>query len=936
MNYFRFSPLISMVVRLLCFVSMLCFSTTLRAQNILTVHGMISDNTTGKGVPHATLYVKETQSGAVANDDGHFVLHLAEGRYTIIVRSLGYGSIQSTVDISAARTDRLGFSLTPVAYALGGVTVDPNRGEDPAYAVMRRVMSRTPMYEKMLQSYTARTYTKGSMKLEKLPFFLREVRNEGVAMKELIGKRFVVEGELETKYSAPDTYSHHTLSMRSSIPEELDRKSKKGLGTLHSMISNVYGKNIGLGDNGSIPSPIRFNGLYQYKYKLQGINTDGDETVYHISYADVEGQFSKGELWISDKAWMPIRLTAQMSIMGAFKQDLEVTLNPVEDDIYLPTSYILDMDVSVIGAKMNFKYYSSTSYRDMHMSDAIRAIRDKRLSEMQKVMPEDAVFASMSGLQKRKLNKKLTEIELNMDTLGTQARDRFMVPTVTRKIEMSVDTLAYDRDSTYWERVITAPLSKDELESYLKRDSIKTEFEKRRVFAPKKEGERTGGSPLATILFGYDKKLSSKWTLGVNGLLGMLFNNYRYSDGLWLGPTFFVKYANSSDTNPVSMEIRPSVYYTTKHDNVYWDIDAQLNYAGMRRGKLSFRAGRHSDDIGGEKMNFSSNLANAYFTLYDGRYSYQFYDKTYFRAGNKIDLFNGLNLEVGVEHRHSAPLPNETVWGIVKPEGQSYLSFQNARDPHPFKNYYSMPDHHSNTFDVKLTFNATPYYKIVDGRKQVLNEYDMDEILSESFSVTRNTEKNTVEVSVKTSAPTGGVDWRNRNNTFFTLHYKHAVPRANSIDSDYSLLTASLYGRTYLSLRYALSYRFSFGVYPHRTKMYADDMYYVKRANLISVNRGDFLFHTLPPYTAVGEMFATGGIYAPLPNIVSNLFGRLKVLGGEGLVLKGYWDKSRSDKLFLEAGYNLALPMGITLGVYYGGYGFKEDRGVAIRSVFTF
>ena len=912
----------------------LLLTTNSKAQDAEThggvsVSGRIIDKKTDQGIPHATLFIKEVQRGAVANENGFFNLHLTPGQYSVIIRSLGYRSQQASIRVSEGDSE-FKFTLSPISYALGDVNVNlSNRNEDPAYAIMRRVMNRTPIYEKMIEKYVSLTYTKGSTMLEKVPFYLRKVKSDGISMNDLVGKRFVIEGEVKTTYTAPEDYDYHTLSMRSSVPEELN-KSGKGLGILNSMMSNIYGKNIGLGQGGSIPSPIRLNGLYTYKYKLQGINTEGEETIYHISFVDQETNSATGDLWISDKVWTPVRVIVNLRIQAVMDQKLEVTLNPVREDVYMPTSYALNMNLAVLGIKMNFKYYSSTSYKELKLNESMLALKEERAEDEQKILPKEDLLTPTKRSTQRRIEKDLMLIENKMDTLGLQLKDKYMIPIRRKSIKSTMDSLALSKDSIYWKHVITTPLTEDELRSYAIRDSLMAISKREKTLSPKRKGERTGQDPVSTILFGYDKLFGQKWTVGIDGLALMLFKNYRYSDGLWMGPSFFLKYHNRNFDNPFSFELSPGIYYTTLNKQIYWDVQADIKYAGMRRGAFSLSAGRHSEDIGDTKMSVIENLENNFFTLIDGRYTYMFYDKTYLRAENKIDLFNGVTLTLGGEYKRSAYLPDNHVWGITKQERMSWLNFMNARMTSD--RYYSMDTHNSGTIDVSLTFNTHPYYKVNLGQKSVLNEKNFDIDIREVLEVSRSSDrdgKRTLSIDLNTS--TNDADWRYRNYAFFTLKYKHALPRPNTLDSDYSLFVASVYGVSSLSRFYVIQYDLAFGFYPHRTRMYVDDMHYVKRANTSEMKNRELLFYTLPPYTYASQMFGKANISAPLPKILGHVFGKMKGLTQEKIFLKGYWDKVSPTKPYLEAGYSIGLPTGTQIGVFYGGYNLKEDNGLAIR-----
>ncbi len=880
-------------------------------EGIVDVHTIIRDAHSGQGIPYASIYIKERQSGATANEHGEVLLHLPPGTYGVIVRSLGYASLHATMSVERSGA-RYAYDLSPLSYRLDSVVVTRRKGdEDPAYAIMRRVMRRTPIYDKMIRRQVYRTYTKGSGKLEKVPFFIRNVKDEGIALKEYVGKRFVIEGDLGTEYDAPSTYKHHTYALRSSVPEQLQISAGSGLQTFANF--NVYGKEIGMGSVGMITNPLRAGGLNVYTYKLISATTDGDETIYRIAYSSRRAKLAWGELFVSDRSWAPTRLTLHSDLQGIVRFDVETVLNPVQDEVHLPTSYILKMKNSLMGLVVSFDFYSSIKYSEVALDSSVRDLYRDEEGRAKREMPSEALFAPLKSSVARNITKTTRRLEHHLDTLGTKARDKYELPVLHTVKKSSVDSLALLRDSAYWKGISTMPLSEEELLSYAKKDSLMKAFDRKRALAPKKEGQRTGTSPLGAFIWGYDHKLGKHWTVGVGGLLGATLNNYRYCDGWWLGPEWYLGYDNMDTASPVAFELKPSLRYTTHSHRWFWQVRGLLQYAGRRRGELSVKAGHHSDDLGGGPMDGLPGIANMIFTLNDGRGNNLFYDRRYFSFTNRIDLANGVRLSIGGEHRESDFLPDARLWGIRKELVKDHLNHFAARDTRPMK-YYEMERHVSRTVEVGLTFNTNPYYSMVRGRKVVSNESDRP--LSPRSSKV---------ISISTHPPTE-ID----NHTFVSLTYRQSIAREGSNDSDYSFLRASLFGVRRLAPTIPLLYRLDVGIYPHRRVMHADDGYYLKRENLFFLGADKSLFQTMRTYTTAGRLFTTVHLEAPLPLLFSHLPGKAGAFTQENLSIKTYWDYDRPKHPFLEAGYTVSFGPA-TLGVFYGGYNFKEYKGLSFR-----
>ena len=85
------------------------FTFPLFAQEKFVLNGSISDSANGENLIGASIYIKESNSGAVTNSYGYYSLTLPQGVYTLTVSYLGYQSITRKIDMS--KNIRLDFSL---------------------------------------------------------------------------------------------------------------------------------------------------------------------------------------------------------------------------------------------------------------------------------------------------------------------------------------------------------------------------------------------------------------------------------------------------------------------------------------------------------------------------------------------------------------------------------------------------------------------------------------------------------------------------------------------------------------------------------------------------------------------------------------------------------------------------------------------------------
>ncbi len=79
-------------------------------------------------IPHANILVKGTTHGAVTDDKGDFLMsNLNEGLHTLVVSSIGYGTLEKSVSITSGQITSVQFELMETTYQLAEVTVTNQR-----------------------------------------------------------------------------------------------------------------------------------------------------------------------------------------------------------------------------------------------------------------------------------------------------------------------------------------------------------------------------------------------------------------------------------------------------------------------------------------------------------------------------------------------------------------------------------------------------------------------------------------------------------------------------------------------------------------------------------------------------------------------------------------------------------------------------------------
>lgn len=82
------------------------------------IKGVVT-NQSGDPVPFASIYLKEIQEGTSTNLNGEFEIRLKNGKYTLLIRSLGFESITRQISVKDTFLI-LNPTLVPQKYRING------------------------------------------------------------------------------------------------------------------------------------------------------------------------------------------------------------------------------------------------------------------------------------------------------------------------------------------------------------------------------------------------------------------------------------------------------------------------------------------------------------------------------------------------------------------------------------------------------------------------------------------------------------------------------------------------------------------------------------------------------------------------------------------------------------------------------------------------
>lgn len=513
---------------LVCILFILGCTTTLQVSGA-RIFGKVTDEN-DKGLPFATLYIKNTSVGTTTNAEGDYSLEVSPGEYEIIFQFVGYKkSIRQVV--ADGEDIRLNIKMEPEITTLNEVVVNA-QDEDPAYAIIREAIKKRKYYQSEVRSYDCKVYIKGLQRLDEKPEKIL-----GINVTVDTGVVYLSESISELSFQQPDRIKERMISSKVS-----GRNNAFSFNQASEMMFSFYDNIIpveGISERGFV-SPIANNAFLFYDYQLIGTFMDGDQLVNKIRVMPVRKNdpvFS-GLIYINENSWrihsVDLLLTKANQIEFVDSLKINQVYAPVENDKWMLLSQKFDFQFKVFGFK------GSGYFISIHSNYSIEKDYDKKY--------------------------------------------------FTNEI-MSVADDANKRDSIYWQKIRPIPLTSTEIKDYHIKDSLEVIRDSKpyKDSIDRKSNKPTFGS-IGLVGYTYSNTYEKKYftvnplidLLQFNSVEGMVTNlNLRYTktyeDNRFFRINPEVRYGFSSE----------DIY--AKIEGLYYFNRKKLSQVSMSAGKFVFQ-----------------------------------------------------------------------------------------------------------------------------------------------------------------------------------------------------------------------------------------------------------------------------------------------------------------------------------------------------------
>ncbi|PRY42885.1 carboxypeptidase family protein [Spirosoma oryzae] len=837
----------------------------------------------GDALPYAAVVVRKSAAddrptGTITNSEGRYDVALTPGTYTVTFQSLGFQTVQKTVDISNDYTT-LDITLTEQALRLAEVQTKAGK-EDPAYTIMRRAIAKSRFHQLQVQRFKARVYTKSTITITDLPFgaeslFRKQLKEAERDANFKVGVPILNETVAEVTFQQPNVYRQRVIANRNSQGDFLSPNQFYNVSFYSPTVAGAV----------SPLSPKAF-GYYRFEYKGTFRENAPDGTPVEVSKIQViprqygEGVF-RGTIFIIENTWAIYSLQLETVSSIGISFTIRNLCSPIKG-VWMPTNQRYSGAGSYLGVKGNGQYVRNLTFSEFVVNPAfiedIEVVDEKKAPPTQSLSKGDIKGQQLDALvkkQKEFSTKNLRQMMKEYEKQEKQTRKKQGADVaVVRDDSLIVDTLALKRSTAFWDSLRSVPLTTDERISYRKNDSLRVirtgdkvkidSMAKAKNPSAKKQKTVTIGK----LLMGHTWSLSKPTSLSYTGPLSQI--NYNTVEGYTAEMGLLLRYRPRVD----------SVNRFVKIPLSDWSVGGTARYQFGRQNLVGYgQAGyRHK---------------TTQIDLTGGRYLFQY------NPDNPISpALNGLTtllFEQNFMKLYQKDFANLTVTAT------------------PFKNRISLTGSLEYAQRTELDNFKENIKPLIDWRNRTYtpNRPVNEELVSTAFPV-----HSLVTLNLTASARLGTTEYTIRNGRritrrdndapLLTVNYRKGMGLQATDPVSYDFLQATLAHGFDVGIRSRLSYQLSAGSFLNDKKLYFPDFKHFA-GNEFFLQQGDpvSVFRLLPYYQySTGKRFAEGHVLGEFRQLVLTQLTVLRLLGLKENLFVHYL-ATPASRNYTEVGYGL-------------------------------
>lgn len=661
----------------------------------------------GEALPFATIYVRNLATGTTSNDNGYFEYPLPAGKYDLVFQYLGYKSVVKFVEVSNGFTE-VNIQLQPQTIVLRDVEIRAGK-EDPAYTIMRKAIAKAKFHQQQLDSYEAEVYIKGSGRLIDSPFFLRKaMAKEGVDST----TAFVTESITKVKYTRPNVYEEEVISIRSNGEDN-------NTSPMEYLKGSFYESKLG---NAISPLSPKAFGYYRFEYLGTYRDQDYEFSKIRVIPRSKGDDLFEGEISIVEEYWSIYSLNLKTSYLG-IEFIINQIYNPIQNKVWLPISHQFDVEGTFFGFDFEYDYLATVSNYQIEINkdlDVELVVIDEKVDkELAAKMEAQNKNVQGETLEKMKSGKEMTRKEMRklMREYEKMEMEEDTIPDVQYINNVTIDSLAYKKDSSFWQTVRPVPLSDYEIKGYHKMDSMALVDKRESEGDTIKTKKGKEGFKVYDLMLGNTYKIGERAHLELKSpLIGLNFNTVE-------GYNFYYELAfTKTFENKHWLEIAPLVRYGFSIEQIQSKLRATYKFG---KHNLVLEGGRYVYQINSDIP--IDPIINSFTSLMLEDNYMKIYQKEFLSLKYNHKISDKYSANVSVEYANRLPLENNTSHTWFNKKDHEYTP--NAPTNVELGSTAFLP-HHALMTGINVRMKPWQKYYIKNKEQRAINNSSPEVILS--------------------------------------------------------------------------------------------------------------------------------------------------------------------------------------------------------------
>lgn len=601
------------------------------------VKGTVTDRN-NQPLPYVNIYTEDGTLGTTTNEEGIYELKISEpGTYRLVFQYLGYEPERKQIVVNTFPYT-LDASLVSTITDLEEVMV--TAGENPANKIMRNAIAARQQNLERIQKYTADYYSRGLWRVKNVPEKIlgQEIGDLGGSLDSTrSGIIYLSETISEISYRAPNDFKEKIIASKVS-----GNDNGFSLNSAQESDFSFYKNTIDI--NAKVVSPLADYAFNYYNYRLDGaFYTDTGQLINKIEVQPKrpKDKVFSGFIYIVEDLWQ---------IYG-------VELQTTGDAIQVPL-------IETLNFTQNFKFSEENNFW-IKISQTV-----------------DFSFAMFGISGDGRFTAVYSNYDFNPDLRNTFSRE-----------VLSFAPAANKKDSIYWQNVRPVPLTTEEIEDYVRKDSIQ-DLRSSKKYLDSVDAV-SNKFKITDLLFGYSYSNSyQKEYFNISSpLIGLDFNTVQgYNPGVDIS---FRK--NQDDLQGEYWRLFSEINYGFSDERLRIKGGFEKKFNNISKPILTISGGVETAQINDTQP--ISEMINSISSLWFERNYLKLYERKFAEIAYGQEIFNGFRLYSNIAFEERSPLYNTTSKSFINVEDRNYTS-NNPLQP---GNYGSAPFEEYNIFLLNLS-----------------------------------------------------------------------------------------------------------------------------------------------------------------------------------------------------------------------------------------